>query len=182
MDPERQPLQLIDRADRRRYRRAAHGGCTLGPYTRETIENWVSDYCGSDRIEQFDGAAREYAVQILTTFLLDACAARNIEPAEIEEADAKAGLLGQLARLRLPESAKPRVPDLCADLLVALEEAGRLGGGRVLAAYVKALTRSYRDAETGRPAPFVNPGSKLGRNDPCPCGSGEKYKKCCMRK
>jgi uncharacterized protein YecA (UPF0149 family) len=21
---------------------------------------------------------------------------------------------------------------------------------------------------------------KVGRNDPCPCGSGEKYKKCCM--
>jgi hypothetical protein len=23
---------------------------------------------------------------------------------------------------------------------------------------------------------------KLGRNDPCPCGSGKKYKKCCLRK
>ena len=23
--------------------------------------------------------------------------------------------------------------------------------------------------------------TKVGRNDPCPCGSGEKYKKCCMR-
>ncbi|MFQ5707100.1 MAG: YecA family protein [bacterium] len=22
--------------------------------------------------------------------------------------------------------------------------------------------------------------SKIGRNDPCPCGSGKKYKKCCM--
>ena len=21
---------------------------------------------------------------------------------------------------------------------------------------------------------------KIGRNDPCPCGSGAKYKKCCM--
>jgi uncharacterized protein YecA (UPF0149 family) len=23
---------------------------------------------------------------------------------------------------------------------------------------------------------------KLGRNDPCPCGSGKKYKKCCLNK
>lgn len=23
---------------------------------------------------------------------------------------------------------------------------------------------------------------KTGRNDPCPCGSGKKYKKCCMEK
>jgi hypothetical protein len=24
--------------------------------------------------------------------------------------------------------------------------------------------------------------SKLGRNDPCPCGSGKKYKQCCLAK
>lgn len=24
-------------------------------------------------------------------------------------------------------------------------------------------------------------GEKVGRNDPCPCGSGNKYKKCCGR-
>ena len=24
-------------------------------------------------------------------------------------------------------------------------------------------------------------GKKVGRNDPCPCGSGKKYKKCCGR-
>jgi hypothetical protein len=23
---------------------------------------------------------------------------------------------------------------------------------------------------------------EIGRNDPCPCGSGKKYKKCCMDK
>jgi preprotein translocase subunit SecA len=26
--------------------------------------------------------------------------------------------------------------------------------------------------------PFVRPGQKVGRNDPCPCGSGKKYKQC----
>lgn len=30
--------------------------------------------------------------------------------------------------------------------------------------------------------PFVNAEEKVGRNDPCPCGSGKKYKKCCMHK
>jgi preprotein translocase subunit SecA len=29
-----------------------------------------------------------------------------------------------------------------------------------------------------RPQPFVRPGEKVGRNDPCPCGSGKKYKQC----
>ena len=27
--------------------------------------------------------------------------------------------------------------------------------------------------------PVVRSGAKVGRNDPCPCGSGKKYKKCC---
>lgn len=27
--------------------------------------------------------------------------------------------------------------------------------------------------------PVVSSGPKVGRNDPCPCGSGKKYKKCC---
>jgi len=32
------------------------------------------------------------------------------------------------------------------------------------------------------PAPRAADGSKVGRNDPCPCGSGKKYKKCCYLK
>ncbi len=35
-----------------------------------------------------------------------------------------------------------------------------------------------RGREPRRPAP-VKVGEKIGRNDPCPCGSGKKYKKCC---
>jgi uncharacterized protein YecA (UPF0149 family) len=29
-------------------------------------------------------------------------------------------------------------------------------------------------------APYVRAAAKVGRNDPCPCGSGKKYKKCCL--
>ena len=31
-------------------------------------------------------------------------------------------------------------------------------------------------------APIRNTQPKIGRNDPCPCGSGKKYKKCCLNK
>ena len=30
--------------------------------------------------------------------------------------------------------------------------------------------------------PVRNAAKKVGPNDPCPCGSGKKYKKCCMQK
>lgn len=32
-----------------------------------------------------------------------------------------------------------------------------------------------------KPNQTVRKGKKIGRNDPCPCGSGKKYKKCCGR-
>lgn len=31
------------------------------------------------------------------------------------------------------------------------------------------------------PMPIISE-RKHGRNDPCPCGSGKKYKKCCLEK
>lgn len=35
--------------------------------------------------------------------------------------------------------------------------------------------------QTGEPQQPIRKGKKVGRNDPCPCGSGKKYKKCCGR-
>jgi hypothetical protein len=32
------------------------------------------------------------------------------------------------------------------------------------------------------PRTYIRPTSKVGRNDPCPCGSGKKFKKCCLGK
>jgi len=39
----------------------------------------------------------------------------------------------------------------------------------------KELYKKQRSSTT------VVKGPKIGRNDPCPCGSGKKYKKCCGR-
>jgi preprotein translocase subunit SecA len=36
-----------------------------------------------------------------------------------------------------------------------------------------------QNASTEKRQPIVNNGPKIGRNDPCPCGSGKKYKNCC---
>jgi preprotein translocase subunit SecA len=38
------------------------------------------------------------------------------------------------------------------------------------------------EKEEGRPVTVRREGRKIGRNDPCPCGSGKKYKKCCLLK
>ncbi|MFO1518782.1 MAG: YchJ family metal-binding protein [bacterium] len=37
----------------------------------------------------------------------------------------------------------------------------------------------YWDSTFPKPETVRREGEKVGRNDPCPCGSGKKYKKCC---
>jgi len=45
--------------------------------------------------------------------------------------------------------------------------------------YEEALAQSDESQPTGEEhKPFVRDGQKVGRNDPCPCGSGKKYKQC----
>lgn len=40
----------------------------------------------------------------------------------------------------------------------------------------------YDDGELPAPTQVVREEPKVGRNDPCPCGSGKKFKKCCAGK
>jgi SEC-C motif-containing protein len=37
----------------------------------------------------------------------------------------------------------------------------------------------FKEGEMMKPKQVRREAPKVGRNDPCPCGSGKKYKKCC---
>ncbi len=43
----------------------------------------------------------------------------------------------------------------------------------------KQASLNYNRGEGSSPAQPVRRGKKVGRNEPCPCGSGKKFKKCC---
>lgn len=63
--------------------------------------------------------------------------------------------------------------DANADWLYNLEE------------WDKILTKEEREditREFNQSKIFTHDAKKVGRNDPCPCGSGKKYKKCCLNK
>jgi preprotein translocase subunit SecA len=46
----------------------------------------------------------------------------------------------------------------------------------------EAGTNAGGETESGKGVTVRRDGKKVGRNDPCPCGSGKKYKKCCLLK
>ena len=46
---------------------------------------------------------------------------------------------------------------------------------------INLVDGNISEKEGGMNKTVVNEGPKVGRNDPCPCGSGKKYKNCCGR-
>ena len=57
------------------------------------------------------------------------------------------------------------------------QEVSALSGSAAAAAEQNQPTDDSRQSE--RQSPFMRDVPKVGRNDPCPCGSGKKYKHCC---
>ena len=51
-----------------------------------------------------------------------------------------------------------------------------------VAEFVKQNDRwFFLDGQVPKPMQSIRQGPKIGRNDPCTCGSGKKFKKCCGR-
>ncbi len=56
-----------------------------------------------------------------------------------------------------------------------------VAGSRIRVQQEAAIAASKGESDA-KPEPVRNTGRRVGRNDACPCGSGKKFKACCMRK
>ncbi len=65
----------------------------------------------------------------------------------------------------------PLKPEESENVKALIEQAAEL-----IPAAVRSIDRFFK-----QPRPFFEGGTKVGRNDPCFCGSGKKFKKCCGR-
>lgn len=146
----------------------------------EQIDNWVSDFLIDDAGDRVDREVATHAQGILATFLRHACSIRKVTPDAIEESDVRAGLIEGLVGLSIPEQVQQQVPRLIGDFLADLQRRGRLAGGESHQRVVEVLREEYLRTSRGEVEPIQRVASKIGRNDPCPCGSGRKYKKCCL--
>ena len=52
----------------------------------------------------------------------------------------------------------------------------------VMSRGTEAAAQGGGETEDGKGVTVRRDGKKVGRNDPCPCGSGKKYKRCCLEK
>ncbi len=89
----------------------------------------------------------------------------------------KAVLAAAVLRMKLDESQ--------LEGAAAFHSLASTGAARRIASGLREMFRSSVSAalrDTAEHVPIKRVNDKVGRNDPCPCGSGRKYKKCCARK
>jgi hypothetical protein len=99
-------------------------------------------------------------------------------------------------RLTFTLTSAKYVPDILSKFLIFMEASHHIHNGSELSTAVKDNSRAFLKAVPAKRKRSVKKPTtkkttarkttkpvlqKVGRNDPCPCGSGKKYKKCCGR-
>lgn len=105
-------------------------------------------------------------------------------------------------KLTFTQEAGKDIADILSKFLLFLDDNGHIHNGSELSSVVKKSNRAFlkllpkpkrtsakktikQSKITKKPAvkkkavKKTEPELKIGRNEPCPCGSGKKYKKCC---
>jgi hypothetical protein len=138
-------------------------------------EDWAAEFGESTAFSFLPDPLKEGAAAVCAEFLSQA--------RQSTEAEVRRLLLEVLPALDLPPVLRKAVPDILGSFLAWLEDTGRLADGRSLGLLIGALGPAYQERCAPQGGLRIPPVSKktadIGRNDPCPCGSGRKYKKCC---
>lgn len=137
------------------------------------LEKGVYEKLLTNPDEKVEGTVKEladkYNLSIMEmTGFLDGINDSLVEPNPIDtmEEDTKVSLAFDKEKLY------KNMVDAKADWLYELPQWNEIFDG-------ETKRRLYLEQKKSR---TVIVGKKIGRNDPCPCGSGKKYKYCCMNK
>ena len=128
--------------------------------------------------------------QIVGRFLSTCYDDLGIEPKKLDGQDMH-GALGHVlpGKFKRGETLAEEVPDVLRAYLKHLEESEVLSNSfEIKQAFETTIDEFLQTVKTGSNPhghghhapiePFEHKADKLGRNDPCSCGSGKKYKKC----
>lgn len=139
------------------------------------LSDAISDYAGSEHFLFLDDAVKPHAEPLLQHW----CDTVDTAPSS----EALGASLEDLGRLDVPVRAKRAFPDLLRGFLEFAASTGRVPGADAWVPLVDDAEPGFlerlRDDGTVRGKTHRKPVADVGRNDPCPCGSGKKFKKCC---
>jgi len=136
----------------------------------------VGEYCGSQHFLLLDDELKEQAEGLLAYW----CEQMGPDPS----ARGVVAALHSVGQLDAPLAARRGFPRLLQGFLeyVAANRpvAGADRWADIAAGAEAEYLAGFRDDGTVRGQTVRHTVAAVGRNDPCPCGSGKKFKKCCM--
>jgi hypothetical protein len=145
-------------------------------------------FLDSSHAASLDGIPREEQQRVAEAFLEVCYEELGKEPRFLDAEDVRAIVAERLpGRFARRDPAAEQVPAVLEALVRHLAETTVMSQAfevrQALPAASDAFLARVRSAAHAPEAPakadpFVHGASKLGRNDPCSCGSGKKYKKC----
>lgn len=147
-------------------------------------ESFIGEYLGSERFLLLDDGHKDLRESVLHAFFRELSHAGASSLSEVNGKKVAEVLLEKMPHLALDAGLKKKVPDFLEEFFGFLSESGRYPAAGAWRMAVEAQRSPYlsrlRDDGSVRGETFKKNYTDVGRNDPCPCGSGQKFKKCCM--
>jgi tetratricopeptide (TPR) repeat protein len=103
----------------------------------------------------------------------------TMDPAELNKRSGDEPVVLRLREFDL--GSEEDIDDLCDVFLPQPRHSGRGLFRRIRNRMAEATANAACSPDDWQAAPIRREALVVGRNDPCPCGSGRKYKKCCGR-
>lgn len=141
------------------------------------LSDSAADFCHSQHFLLLDSDLKAHAESLLA-YWADAA---GDEPTALTVKEA----MLSVAHVDLPLAPRRRFPELLLAFLDHLPSTGRFplasSWSTVVEGAADGYLAAFRDDGSVRGKTVRKPVAGVGRNEPCPCGSGRKFKKCCGR-
>ena len=147
------------------------------------FKNYVSDYISSEYFAFLHPDLKNHAEPLLHHFLDEAERQGNF-PNAVNADFIEKILIENVAQLDLPLIVRQSVPDLLEAFFDYLAASGKYPDAQEWSGWMPAIGTRYaerfREDGSVKGETVRHKLDKVGRNDPCPCGSGKTFKKCCI--
>lgn len=158
---------------------------TLQRQTERQVQQSLNAYVQSERWKKLDDVDQESATGFVKLFLDAAHKEVGLAPADLDAAQMREVLLARVAtriasKRRDAERAMAVIRDYY-EHIASPEDKTHAALFDEAEKALPAILRGEQAVEVERAQPLQAEADKVGRNDPCPCGSGKKHKKCCGR-
>jgi len=139
-----------------------------------SLSEAVSDYCTSQHFTLLEDGLKPDADQLLSQW------ASGL--GDDLDYDTLAASVNAIAGLAIDTDIKRRFPDLLDAFFDYLQTTGAYPAAGLWQDHLAEIALDYESAirdDGSVRGKTVTRALKVGRNAPCPCGSGKKYKRCC---